>query len=280
MINLKTVYEQACKGTASGRGPSYWAIATSCGLRRRLMGAQAAAIEAGETSEAIRCGSFVHALMDALAQGMPVESLRTYDEAVQDCDWADALRITRFFTDYFPQDYFGTIVASEQKLPVHEQHIRAIEAYFGHSEVSGQIDRLVELSAQDCWRLERTFDVRLAGPGLYILDFKTSGQRWNSARAEAACNGMQALTYQVLWNLAGGVPVKGVIFLVLVKHRALSVEKSVQLFASLYRRDYPAIVRTGINQARQRRDEGRADPFACYSLFDACPFLQKGCARR
>lgn len=288
VIDNLEIYQKIQRGTASGRGVSWWSLTTSCGKRRALTDQLVQIAEAAETNvQEKKLGTYFHGLKDFWLKGSLPDGLAIDLGPVQEQEWAEALRLFNFHRDHFPREYWGEYVGSEVKLPVNDDHKAKIASFFGHDEITGAVDAIFMLSAPDVARLEALRGIRLNGPGLYFVDWKTTAARKTPQAAEQYyTESMQALTYPVLWNLAGGEECKGMIFDVLVKHEELRVADvsprklaSVQTFFAPYRPENMLIVKNGIDIAKERRDAARADPFGCY-INGKCPFIQSGhCGR-
>lgn len=278
---VRLIYQSALKGTASSAGPSWWSITTTSGKRRKLTEEHRELVQAGvkENFDAAKRGSFFHALvhMDA-TDGLPGDVVLDAGD-VQEREWTEAVRIFTWFRANYPKEFWGEIMASELVLPVNDEHELKILNFFPHKLVTGGLDRLVMLSQADVERLEKRFEMTLRGPGLYILDWKSSGQRWNQDKIIRNVEGMQSLTYQTLWNLAGGEQVKGMIFVVVTGHKELG-PSSVQCFFSPWRETYPKIVRHGLQVAYDRYVEGKCDPYGCFTTYEICPFFLNGMCGR
>lgn len=285
------IYQQLTRSSASGRGVSYWDNDNDavCGKRLKLAMEHRQVLATMESNvEEKKLGTFFHGLMEMYLNGSLAQHFVLDVGPIQDAEWAGALRLFNFVREHFPVSYFGEFVAAEVKLPVNEDHKAKVREYFGHDEITGAIDALFMLSAGDVMRLEAEWGVRLNGPGLYAIDWKTSGARKSAEAAKSNyTESMQAMTYPVLWNLAGGEEVKGMIYFVVVKHqdlrrRDVTPQKlsSVQVFYAAAHPHHAQIVRTTINEARRVRDAGVANAFACYANNRECPFLTKGLCGR
>ena len=264
-MNTIQVLQTIQKSTSSGRGSSYWSTASNCGEKRYLTDIH------GEQDqmyvEEKHLGTYIHGLFDARHKGL-IENAAVDISPIQDKTWADALKIWNFVQEYFPEEYFGKTVASEMRL---EPPKEALEGAFGHQEITGQADRVVVLNEADIMRFYQDFGIGLPGPGVYILDWKTSKSRADEKKSRGSyLESVQSKVYPLLWNLYGGEPCRGMIFFLLVNHaemrrysendRRLS---SVQMFFAEHttRRDQEAIA--AINFARRMRDERVKNPYCC-----------------
>jgi hypothetical protein len=285
------IYQQLSRSSASGRGVSYWDNDNDavCGKRLQLAAIHKEAVAAAETHiEEKKLGTYFHGLMEMWMNGKLAPGMVLDVGPIQDAEWNNALRLFNFMKEHFTREYFGDVVGAEIKLPVNEDHKAKVREYFGHDEITGAIDAMTMLSAADVARLEAEWNIRLDGPGLYLIDWKTSGARKNADAAKSNyTESMQAMTYPTLWNLAGGQQCKGMIYFVIVKHVKLRRHdldpknlSSVQVFFAKHQPEHAAIVKNTINEARRMRDAGVANAFACYSNNRECAFLRAGICGR
>lgn len=290
-MDSQLIYQQLTRSSASGRGVSYWDNDNDavCGKRLKLAAAHKEMLAAGETNiEEKKLGTFFHGLMEMWLNGTLAEKFVLDVGPIQDQQWAAALKLFNFVREHFDRAYFGDTVGTEVKLPVNDAHKDKVREYFGHDEITGAIDYLVVLSEADVMRWESDWGIQLAGAGLYAIDWKTSGARKSAEAAVSNYTGsMQAMTYPALWNLAGGIECKGMIYFVVVKHqdlrrRDVSPQKlsSLQVFFAKAQPEHLVIVKNTINEARRVRDAGVANAFACYANNRECPFLRAGICGR
>lgn len=288
-MQSRLLYENAAKGTGTSRGVSYWQVASMCGRQRNLIQIHREVADALGESDNKTVGSFYHWLQEQWALG----NIQT-DQAVDvgdivDPEWSEAIRLFDFYRQIRPLDYFGKIIGSEVKLPVDDTHKACISLFMGmHIEdpdlPTGQADRLVYMDANDVDRIESNHELVLRGPGLYIHDHKTSGQRKSESSIRADwTDTVQALAYPVLYNVGPAYlgKVKGFLVDGIVKHKNLDPLKSLQVGFAPYSEDNDDIVRAAILEAKYQRDRNVANPFACYSKFGTpCAFLENGLCER
>ena len=282
MDSLK-IYQTAKQGTASGRGPSYWATPMLCGRKAYLQETEKEAFDADRQSDAMRTGSFYHYLHETWQRGSISPDTCIDTSVVQDPAWTEAVRLFHFISSMRPKDYYGVTLGVEFKLPVTPFHKTQVEEFFGiygDDCPTGQVDLLVNMDAETVRRIETDRGIDLRGPGLYIVDYKTAAARASdmSSRADYTQT-VQAMTYPVLWNLSGGQGVKGMLFEVLVKHKHLGAN-SMQTFFSAHDPQHFDIVRNAVRIARASKLRGRANPYACYHKGYECYFLKNNqCSR-
>lgn len=282
-MDVLQIYQEAKKGTASGRGPSFWQTPMLCGRKAKLQHTHKDTYDGDRQSDAMRTGSFYHYLHE-LYQGGAIDATTVIDTGcIQDPAWCEAARLFQFVTSQREKNYFGETVGTEVRLPVNEAHKAKIEDFFkiyGEDCPSGQIDLLAFMDASDVVRIEADRGVELRGPGLYIVDYKTSAARASdmSARADFT-ETVQSMTYPLLWNLSGGQQIKGMIFDVIVKHKKLG-DNSMQTFVSYPCPSHGAIVRNAIRVARASKLRGRANPYACFYKGYECTFLKNNLCSR
>lgn len=289
-MNARLLYEEAAKGTGTSRGVSYWSVASMCGRQRNLMSQHRELADALGQSDNKTTGSYYHWLHEQWAEGrLAVDDAIDVGDIV-DPEWSEAIRLFDFYRKSRPLDYFGKIVGSEVKIPVDDTHKACISLYMGmHIEdpdlPTGQADRLVYMDAEQIDRIEADYDIALRGPGLYIHDHKTSGQRKSESSIRADwTDTVQALAYPVLYNVGPSYlgKVRGFIVDGIVKHKNLDVAKSLQVGFAAYSEENDDIVKAAILEARYQRERNAANPFACYSKFGTpCAFLENGlCGRK
>lgn len=286
----KLLYENAMKGTGTSRGMSYWGVASMCGRQRNLISLHRDVADALGETESKTTGTLYHWLHAQWAEGRLGldEDIDAGD--ILDPEWAEAIRLFNFYRRNRTLDYFGKIVGTEVTIPVDTIHKECISLFMGmHAEdpdlPTGQADRLVYMDADTIDRIESDYDIALRGPGLYIHDHKTSGQRKSESAIRADwTDTVQALAYPVLYNVGPSYlgKVRGFIVDGIVKHRNLDVAKSLQVGFAAYSEDNDDIVRAAILEAKFQRDRNVANPFACYSKFGTpCAFLENGlCGRK
>lgn len=267
-MTVESIFQMAAKSTASGRGASYYDVAQNCGEKRYLSDLHTKMAKEGEQFLSQKqMGTYVHGLMHMRHLGSVPDGTVIDVGAIQDAEMGDALKIFNFMQEYFPESYFGTCAASEYAIPAGPAH----EAFYGHNEISGQLDRLQLLNESDVLRFREDFNLVLPGPGLYILDWKTAGAR--ASERDAAfkyTNTVQSKVYPLQWNLLGGEPCLGMIFFVLVNHANMrrhdeTKQKlaSVQAFFAPHSTTRDLEARAAVNFARFMRDNRMKNPYAC-----------------
>lgn len=282
-MNSLKIYQSAKAGTASGRGPSYWATPMLCGRKARLQELDKEAFDADRQSDAMRVGSFYHFLHESWQKGSIPSDAVIDTSVIQDPAWSEAVRLFHFVSATRGKNYYGQPVGVEVRLPVTDAHKKSVEDYFGITGAdcpTGQIDLLVRMDAATVARVEQEQEVDLRGPGLYIVDYKTAAARASGKSAEADyTRTVQAMTYPLLWNLAGGQQVKGMIFEIIVKHKNLG-PNSLQTFVAYADPEHGPIVRNAVRLARAAKLKARANPYACYHKGYECYFLKSNqCSR-
>lgn len=286
MPETLSIYQQCKRTGGSGRGVSYWSVPAMCGRKRRLM-SEHPDVDPIFDRTALDLGTYYHFLKEMWLKGEMPEGVCLDADPVQDIEWGEALRLFNWHRQYFHREYWGAIVAVELKMPVNEDHAKAIEDYFGHGEVTGACDLVTRMSQADVERIELEREVKLNGPGIYIVDHKTSGARKSEMDGRSTYTAsMQCLTYMHMLNLAFNEPVKGMIFDVLVKHKTLRRfdegrnGSSVQTFVAIPREEDGSVVKAAMAYARHQRDANFANPFACYDYGRECVYLSRGLCGR
>jgi hypothetical protein len=286
MTEPLSIYQQVKRTGGSGRGVSYWAVPAMCGRKRRLM-SEHPEVDPIVDRTALDLGTYYHFLKEIWLKGEMPEDVVIDADPVQDIEWGEALRLFNWHREHFPRDYWGQIVAVELKMPASEDHAKMIKKHFGHEEVTGACDLVVLMSQDDIDRVELDRGIKLNGPGIYIIDHKTSGSRRSEMDARSNyTSSMQCLMYMFLLNLAFSQPVKGMIFDVLVKHKNLrrydegKNGSSVQTFAAFPREEDGDVVKAAMAYGRLQREQNFANPFACYDYGRECVYLSRGLCGR
>lgn len=282
-MDATQIYQEARRGTASGRGPSYWQTPMLCGKKAALTSQHTEIYDGDRQSDAMRTGTFYHFLHEVY-QTQRLGSETVIDAgSIQDPAWCEAVRLFQYVSSLRPKNYFGETVGTEVKLPINEGHKASVERFFdiyGEDCPTGQIDLLTLMDADDVRRIETERNVELRGPGLYIIDYKTAAARASdmSSRADYTQT-VQSMTYPLLWNLAGGEQVRGMIFDIIVKHKKLG-ENSMQTFVAYPCPTHGPIVRNAVRTARASKLKARANPYACFYKGYECTFLKNSLCGR
>ena len=286
-MNLQMVFQMMKRSTASGTGQSYWAVAANCGERRYLSDLHKQIVEdADDNVELKQKGTYFHALMDFWLKGSIPDNLVYEVSQIEDANFAAAARLFKFYSEHFGKDYWGKYIGSEIRLPANDDHRKRVAEYFGHDEITGQLDALYLLDDLDVIRIERDFGLTLRGSGLYAFDWKTAGARASESKASGSySNSIQAKLYPLLWNLAGGEPCRGMVHVVIVDHkdmRRYDLDKrnlsSVQVFFAPHTELRDREARGAVNFAREQKINRTKNPFACEDYNGRrCPFYGTIC---
>lgn len=257
-----------------------------CGRKRKLMTDNPDVDTIGDHT-ALDTGIYYHALKEFWLKGQVPDGIAIDADPVQDMEWGEALRLFEWHRQYFGRDYWGEIVAVELKMPINEVHLQKVVKWIGHDESTGACDLVVNMSREDVARIQTDRGIELNGPGIYIVDHKTSSTRKSDSDAKANyTSSMQCLKYMQMLQLAFNEPVKGMIFDVLVKHKNLRRHEegrngsSVQTFLAVPRGEDAAIVKAAIAYGMHQREHNLANPFACYDHGRECVFLSRGICGR
>lgn len=288
-MNSRLLYENASKGTGTSRGMSYWGVASMCGRQRNLIQIHREVAAALDETDSKTTGTYYHWLHAEWAEGRIALDQSVNVGEIVDPEWTEAIRLFDFYRQNRPLNYFGTIVGSEVTIPIDDTHKACISLFMGMQVEdpdlpTGQADRLVYMDEETVDRIEFEHGIVLRGPGLYIHDHKTSGQRKSASSVRADwTDTVQALAYPVLYNVGPSYlgRVKGFIVDGIVKHKNLTLDKSLQIGFAPYSEDNDAVVRAAILEAKFLRDRNAANPYACYSKFGTpCAFLENGLCDR
>jgi hypothetical protein len=236
---------------------------------------------------ALDTGIYYHFLKECFYNGTVRQDTAIDLDPIQDAEWGEAIRLFDFSRSFFPVDYFGEIVAVELKMPINDTHRDTVAEVLGSTELTGAIDLVTKMSADDVARIEEDRGIELNGPGIYIIDHKTSAARKSEMDGRSNYTAsMQCLTYMTMLGLAFNEPIQGMIFDVLVKHKVLRrhdksrAGSSVQTFFAKPHREDAKVVKAAIASATAQREAGLANPFACYDRGRECVFLNRGLCGR
>lgn len=280
-MNVQEIYQSAKRGTASGRGVSYWETPMICGKKAALM--EKYRDDDRERSGALAVGSFYHFLLETWQKGKLPQDTVIDSGDIGDPDWTEAVRLFQFYTSRYDKEYWGTVMGTEVVMPLNAHHRSSIEQFFsiyGDDCPTGAIDLLVDMDLADVERIEHERGIELRGPGLYIVDYKTAASRCDAQAAKGLYTGtMQSMTYPVLWNATGGQQVKGMIFDVIVKHKNLG-DNSIQTWFAPTCPSHRQVVRGAVRLARASKIKGRANAYACYYKGYECQFLKNAVCSR
>lgn len=280
------LYQEIVRTGGSGRGVSYWSVPAMCGRKRYLMTEYADVDTIGDHT-ALNTGIYYHSLKEWFYNGRIPDGTVLDMDPVQDAEWGEAVRLFNWHVSEYPRDYWGQIVAAELRMPINEEHAQKVVDWIGHDEATGACDLVVKMSEADVERINADRDIELPGPGIYIIDHKTSGARKSEADAKANyTSSMQCLKYMHMLSLAFSEPIRGMLFDVLVKHKTLRRVPdgrngaSVQTFLAAPRLEDARIVRAAIAYGKHQREHNLANPFACYDHGRECVFLSRGMCGR
>lgn len=283
------LYQSIRQSSATSRGYSWWSVPGVCGRKRQLT-TQYAEMLAAEKGENLRIGSYYASLKEHWLKGKIPDGTAMDLRSIQDSDFAEALRLFEFYIEHFPKDYWGELLGVEVGLPVTPEHRAQTCEFFGVPDdlcPTGALDRLVRLSAEDIRRIEADRKITLRGPGLYSLDDKTSGARLSDVKALDYTHGPQHMQYTTIWNLAGGEPILGSIFDVIVKHVELrrydespKKQSSIQTLFAPYTEETPRIAKAMITEAYRAYVDNKPNPYGCIGQYGMCVFATKGICGR
>lgn len=257
-----------------------------CGRKRKLM-TDNPEIDPISDHTALDTGIYYHALKEFWLTGQVPDGVVIDADPVQDMEWGEALRLFNWHRSEFPRDYWGEIVAVELKMPINEDHAKKVVEWIGHDESTGACDLVVKMSEADVERIQVDREVELNGPGIYIVDHKTSASRKSDTDARASyLSSMQCLKYMHMLSLAFNEPIRGMVFDVLVKHKSLRRcsdgrnGSSVQTFVAVPKAEDANIVKAAIAYGMHQREHNLANPFACFDHGRECVFLSRGLCGR
>lgn len=217
---------------SSGRGNSFYAGAAECGRRQRLLDdkretySDLGGILPMERNKFL-VGSVYHALQELYHKGAWPEALEAdaRDGAfLSNENLRDGWRLFRGWQRCWDKDFWGETIEVEEQLPRDTAGEHAIHKMFGNA-YTARIDMVVRIRASDLPRIQtRLPDLRT--PGVYLLDWKT---RDSHGGHDVYINGLQALTYPLLYNLQHpNEPCQGIIWDVIVKHSRRKVVQPVK----------------------------------------------------
>lgn len=224
--NMEELLNHACNSGGSGEGISHYAVANRCGMRAHLSLERAKADKAEGTQrsqpsegrvDSRRVGSAYHQLHEWWSEGA-LDALPGFMAlSFEDPSFTQAVQLFDAYLQTYPKRYWGRTLHSEWLLPESDEKRLENKMVFSGATFNAKPDRVVHTSESDIKEITRC---QLDGPGVYIIDFKTSGmdhtpKYWSES--------LQALWYP--WAVQMERPewdVKGLIFDVIRKPRRKS----------------------------------------------------------
>jgi len=219
----------------SGQGCTWHKTASECPRRLNL---QQAARKRAEESE-VPCKRNWEAMFDAdkgtvfhrLAEMYHGRNWVRPDQALEVPEpgakpaFDEGIRLFNGYREHFPIEYWGQVIGTEVHLPIDAtdtEVLSRITAKLGYP-LPVKIDLVVRLSELDVGRIERDCadcGLVLNGPGIYLLDHKTKGQKPNYNQYKSSVQGQ---AYQIVYNAIQphGEECKGMIFNFVVAHKEL-----------------------------------------------------------
>lgn len=284
MSELLKILGQA-QSTASPRGLSYWSACARSGRSVRLSeqygeGREAESADRAEKygnqgkCDPLVLGSMYHLLQqkdftgqlegevwDATLEGLTLEMLealrlfRAYKEK-----WGSAVQKWGFDA--------GTY-SSELMLPVTDAGKALVREVMGE-DVTGQLDGVGYIS--DIAAVEARTGLILPGPGYFILDFKTAGQK-NAGDEFKFAFGEQAMNYISLWNLENpDRQVRGMLFDQITRTKSPGFH---HFFSSALHADMD-VVRNIVKIGKYNYDNNICNPVTCATAFGPCHWRKLG----
>ena len=196
-------------------------------------------------------------------------AFRLKDEADQSCA-SEAVRLFAAYKARVPSpDFYGEVLATELTLPRTMDERSRIETLLGVSPFKCTIDlvvRATEESAQRC----KSLGLELRPEGLYLLDYKTHGQR-SSVMEEYFESSLQRMVYtfvarEVLedWGELHGMVGAHVV--------STKEPQLVWQMAPVASRHEEKILKYTLKYARELLDKNLPNPTQCVSRWGICPF--------
>lgn len=282
---FKTI--QSMESSSSGRGISYWTLAATCGRKANLAArhqetfkAEMMASEDGKLNPLL-VGIYYHALQQFYHDGrLPEGTVYDYSAELYNDEFIEAKRLFDFYRQNFNPWFWGQVLATELKVPQTPEGAEMMKAYFS-DDTTGRLDMLVHMSENDMSHIGALFNIHLPGPGLYIIDHKTGGQKRTMDYWDFT-HGAQAILYPFIWNKENPTrQVKGMIFVKIVRHIKLSMTNSIQPFVHQPQEGLEEVVRALVVRGKAQLEENRTNPAVCFSGFRPCGFYLNGqCDRR
>lgn len=217
---------------SSGRGNSFYAGAAECGRRQRLLEQKRQAFEGvggllPMERNKFLVGSVYHGLMqmyhsDELDEADEQQALAASFRANENL--CDGWRLFDGWRRAWPQEFWGQTLAIEEQIPGDQAASEAIAQHLGMFEYTARVDMVVRISQCDLPRIQTRLP-ELHRAGVYLLDWKT---RDSHGGHDGYLNGLQALTYPLLYNLQHPEePCQGIIWDIIIKHSRRKVQKPV-----------------------------------------------------
>ncbi|MEO1444625.1 MAG: PD-(D/E)XK nuclease family protein [Cyanobacteria bacterium J06635_11] len=226
-----------------------------------------------DSSPASRIGSLFHKMCEYHFDPAAPEVVWRLPNEHED-ELAEAVRLFQAFTAEIKPEMFGRVLHTEWRFPVMRDDYFSVFSRFG-VPLKGIVDMVCEMSQEDCYKWADQ-GVMLPGPGVYLVDWKTSKRTQSPDRYSS---GFQHVAYQMAYEVIAGVKPRGFIWGCVFGLKMPKVAIYVTTRPNGAEQD---ICLSAFKRQRRRIEASEANPFACHNSWgQVCPFLSNGiCDRR
>lgn len=225
------------EGTGTPFGNSFYESYDMCPTKGRLEREHGDTIIKNDPTrkpQAARVGTLYHQLMWAYQLPAWPEGVELAEDDGMDPDWTEALRMFHEYQKHYPpgemnaiglEDDFKIVDQDAFGVPVITGQWDAIP-FFETEEQVAEFENRRALTVKGRDGVERTRKFNLRGPGIYILDTKTS----TSKKGDIALKyneAIQQALYAMAWDyLHPNNPIKGTIIAHVARHNAVYTKKA------------------------------------------------------
>lgn len=290
MSDLLPILQSINRGS-SGKGMSYYMKVGACPRKSKLDEQHGRDIERQhhDMSKLDR-GTITHALLEAY-HSKPDGVVELSDLGLSDPVAEEVIQWFAFYRKNFRPDFWGTVVGVELQFPRNEEDARVLSEFLGIAEFTFRPDMLVEMTQTDINRLEKHFSgLCLNGPGVYVIDWKTAGQKNNNDAITYPIT-PQFMAYQMCLTELG-FNIQGMIAAKLVFHKDPAVFKLnsrskemenhsvLAYFAPPPNSNNKQAVKEFLQFAAEQAKTNEPRLTACIGLYDVCHhYLAGTCSR-
>jgi len=216
------IIPSAADSKDSGHGITYWTAGAGC-LRRDWFKRQpheGLISLGGDRFNEAKCGTLLHKLFELYHGGQipgPDVALE-YQEGNENPEWAEALRLFKFYIKIVRPGSFGTMVGTERHF---EHKGDKCLATIGVPWFSGRIDgEFRSPGLAECEAIYDEFKIDLAPNSLYYYDLKHH-KAHSSTMVEECHDSLQAHSYMISGRVLRDEPVVGMLFIEVFRHKEL-----------------------------------------------------------
>lgn len=278
---------QSFKSTSSGTGVSYYTTAARCPKKAALDKQFSELRNAAEDTSAADAGTIFHALM-AIWYEKQQHALVELDDMNMSGPADYAKFLFENYTKHFKPDEWGKVLGAEMQYPRNDFDKALMEDSIGVSPFTMRLDLVVKMTEADVEKVETARPgLVLNGPGVYIVDHKTSGQK-DTNDAIKYIHETQGNAYQMAYNAVHPLAqCKGFIYNKIIGHKkmerfdAKGVTHSFQTFFCPPPNEIKQqAVRNFMKFASEQAKTKVANHTACFDFHKPCGYLMNGLCDR